>query len=60
MPIVLKSGSLNLLEHFGPVQACMVIALPLPLPSRDIFERDVDLHVITRVGGGCRHRHKYS
>ena len=30
MPIVLKSGSLNLLEHSGPVQACNSIDLPLP------------------------------
>ena len=29
MPIVLKSGSLNLLEHSGAVQACKEIALPL-------------------------------
>jgi len=28
---VLKSGSLNLLEPSGPVQACNGIALPLPL-----------------------------
>ena len=32
MPIVLKSGSLNLLEHSGPVQDCNGIALPSPLP----------------------------
>ena len=31
MPIVLKSGSLKLLEHSGPVQACNGIALPLPV-----------------------------
>jgi hypothetical protein len=31
--IVLKSGSLNLLEPYGPVQACNGIVLPLPLPS---------------------------
>ena len=31
MPIVLKSGSLNLLEPSGPVQGCNGIALPLPL-----------------------------
>ena len=31
MPIVLKSGSLNLLEPSGPVEACNGIALPLPL-----------------------------
>jgi hypothetical protein len=30
VPIVLKSGSLNLLEPYGPVQACNGIALPLP------------------------------
>ena len=30
MPIVLKSGSLDLLEPLGPVQACNGIALPLP------------------------------
>ena len=30
MPTVLKSGSLNLLEPSGPVQACNGIALPLP------------------------------
>jgi hypothetical protein len=28
---VLKSGSLNILEPSGPVQACNGIALPLPL-----------------------------
>ena len=28
MPIVLKSGNLNLLEASGPVQACNGIALP--------------------------------
>ena len=32
MPIVLKSGSLNLLEPSGPAQASNGIALPLPLP----------------------------
>ena len=30
MPIILKSGSLSLLEPYGPVQACNGIALPLP------------------------------
>jgi hypothetical protein len=30
VPIVLKSGSLNLLEPLGPLQACNRIALPLP------------------------------
>jgi hypothetical protein len=32
MPIVLKPGSLNLLEPSVPVQACNGIALPFPLP----------------------------
>jgi hypothetical protein len=31
VPIVLKSGSFNLLEPSGPVKACNGIALPLPL-----------------------------
>jgi hypothetical protein len=30
VPIVLKSGSLNLLETSGPVRACNGIALPVP------------------------------
>jgi len=30
--VVTKSGNLNFLEYFGPVQACNGIALPLPLP----------------------------
>jgi len=35
MPIVLKSGRLNLLELSGPVQACNGIALPVPLLFND-------------------------
>jgi len=35
VPIVLKSGSLNLLEPPGPVQGCNGIALPLPLLRRE-------------------------
>jgi len=31
MPNVMKSGSLNLLEPFGPHRACNGTALPLPL-----------------------------
>jgi hypothetical protein len=34
MPIVLKSGSLNLLEPSGPVKACNGIALPLPFTGK--------------------------
>jgi hypothetical protein len=30
VPIVLKSGSFNLLEPSGPVEACNGIALPIP------------------------------
>jgi hypothetical protein len=32
VPIVMKSGSLNLLESFGPVKVCNGIALPLTVP----------------------------
>jgi hypothetical protein len=32
VPIVLKCGSLNLLEPSGSVKACNENALPLPLP----------------------------
>ena len=31
--VVTKSGNLNFLEPFGPVQACNGTALHLPLPS---------------------------
>jgi hypothetical protein len=31
VPVVLKSGSLNLLEPSGPVKACNGGALPLPV-----------------------------
>jgi hypothetical protein len=31
VPIVLKSGSLNLLETYGPVKAYNWTALPLPM-----------------------------
>ena len=34
MPIVLKSGSLNLLEPPGPLQACNGIALPSPYDKK--------------------------
>ena len=38
MPIVLKSGSLNLLEPSGPVQSCNGVALPL---SKHIYMIDI-------------------
>ena len=50
MPIVLKSGSLNLLEPSGPVQACNGIALPftescmvLVVSLQGAHEKDVGL-----------------
>jgi hypothetical protein len=45
MPIVLKSGSLNLLEPSGPVKACNGIALPLPLHS---VASDIGVIIILR------------
>ena len=38
VPIVLKSGSLNLLELSGSVQACNGIGLPLPLSSENVSD----------------------
>ena len=46
MPIVLKSGSLNLLETSGPVQACNGIALPF---TNEIARYEERSHV--KVGG---------
>jgi hypothetical protein len=34
VPIVLKSGSLNLLEPSGPVKGCNGITLPLPYQTQ--------------------------
>jgi hypothetical protein len=36
VPIVLKCGSLTLLETLGPVQACNGIALPFLLPLYEL------------------------
>jgi len=36
VPIVLKSGSLNLLEPLGPVQACNGIALPYKVRGKKV------------------------
>ena len=41
MPIVLKSGSLNLLEPSGPVQACNGVVLPIIVLFRAVL-RDCD------------------
>jgi hypothetical protein len=55
VPIVLKSGSLNLLEPSGPVQACNGTVLPLPIAlkyrwcnNRKLFERS-DIVAATAV-----------
>ena len=52
MPIFLESGSVNLLEPSGTVQACTEIALPLPLPlskveKSDYLRVDMDVHNAT-------------
>ena len=46
MPIVLKSGSLKLLEPSGPVQACNGIALPFTVKLKEqcgVYERRASL-----------------
>ena len=51
MPIVLKSGSLNILEPSGPVQACNGIALPLPFTHILIYiQQDATLHSLFYLG----------
>ena len=47
MPIVLKSGSLNLLETSGPVQACNRIALPSIVVERLVKEASGSIMVLT-------------
>jgi hypothetical protein len=47
--MLLKSGSLNLLEPSGPVKACNGIALPLPFT--DNYQEIKNLSTVTvRVG----------
>jgi len=51
VPIVLKSGTLNILEPSGPVQACNGIALPLPSLKRQtglyyLYHLSVDREII--------------
>jgi hypothetical protein len=41
VPFFLKSGSLNVLEPSGPVQACDGIALPLPFYKTNMIESNV-------------------
>jgi hypothetical protein len=52
MPIVLKSGSLNLLEPSGPVQTCNGIALPFILTENEIkcmrYSLSVSVDVLVR------------
>jgi len=45
--IVLKSGSLNLLEPSGPVQASIAIALPLAFKKSVLGRRKYSLRVST-------------
>ena len=48
MPIVLKSGSLNLLEPSGPVQACDGIALPSSVSSHVFWFEMPQVWISTR------------
>jgi hypothetical protein len=53
-PIVMKSGSLILLEPSGPLQACNGITLPLPLlkqcmPPLKIVSIEVPINVAVRI-----------
>ena len=41
--MVMKSGSLNLLEPSGTVRACNGIALPLPIPFIRLVSRQIVL-----------------
>jgi len=49
MPIVLKSGSLNLLELSGPVQACNGIALPLLYITHYLLIQDKHILLIVDI-----------
>jgi len=49
VPIVLKSGNLNLLEPSGPVQACNGIALHLPLTLIVSVIVRINLHMNTCI-----------
>jgi hypothetical protein len=44
VPIVLKSGSLKLLDLSGPVKGCNGIALPLPLPDAEVSYTNGIIH----------------
>jgi hypothetical protein len=48
VPTVLKSGSLNLLEPSGIVQACNRIALPLNIITFYLKESDIFIIIYTK------------
>jgi hypothetical protein len=48
LPIVLKSGNINLMEPSGPVQACNGIALPLPFIVVQVTVRS-KIHLFVRT-----------
>ena len=54
VPIVLKSGSLNLLQPSGPVQACNGIALPLPLHSLQLTTLTINYPQQRDISSYCR------
>jgi len=43
--VVTKSGKLNLLEHFGPVQACNGTALPFMYECTNNVSMHVSMYV---------------
>jgi hypothetical protein len=51
VPIVLKSGSLNLLEPSGPVQACNGNALPFLLTIFSLISKMNDYDIIPLING---------
>ena len=57
VPTVMKSGTFNLLEPSGPLQACNGTALPLPLVKSLLNIKGQVLTVYTNsvCVSGCRH-----
>jgi len=53
VPIFLKSGSLNLLESSGPVQACNRIALTLRLLRQQRLNKEIEGQVDNMKEEGC-------
>ena len=75
MLIVLKSGSLNLLEPSGPVQACNGIALPFTIKGKIFGKKLLNIKcafsfslqrlsktfcMVKRIQGYITHVHRYS